>query len=86
MADVPDQASGSSLNQHVVACRVAEAAVKAINSRWPIRIGVLPVVPEHMTAPKGEHRLVVSIANCAANIIAIDTCCPNWQFMTWSVT
>ena len=27
-------------------CSVAEAVVRAIGSRWPVRLGLLPVVPE----------------------------------------
>ncbi len=28
------------------ACSVAEALVRAIGSRWPVRLGLLPIVPE----------------------------------------
>lgn len=28
------------------ACSVAEAVVRAIGSRWPVRLGLLPIVPE----------------------------------------
>ena len=27
-------------------CRVAEAVVRAIGSKWPVRMGLLPYVPE----------------------------------------
>lgn len=33
-------------------CRVAEAVVRAIGSKWPVRMGLLPFVPEALQAQK----------------------------------
>jgi len=38
-------------------CSVAEAVVRAIGSRWPVRLGLLPIVPEALlkSTQKGMH-------------------------------
>ncbi len=44
------------------ACSVAEAVVRAIGSKWPVRLGLLPIVPEALlkSTQKGMQSTEVS--------------------------
>ena len=52
------------------ACSVAEAVVRAIGSRWPVRLGLLPVVFEALlkSTQKGTQRMNAS-SNRAADLM-----------------
>ena len=62
-------------------CRVAQAVVRAIGSRWPVRLGLLPIVPEDIENAAHEGWMLVhpalppNICHARSLLLALKSCC-----------